>query len=461
MNKKLVVFSGLGLLVLLTRLCHLNILWVEEGYPSAAAIQMLHGSFPYRDFWFDKPPLFPAVYLLWGGLTGLPLRLAGAVFVMACAWMVHKFARDWWGEREGLIAATLLTCSFVFWIPSAVMTLAPDLLMVLPHLAAVYFAWRKKPFYSGLLAGICVCLNSKGLFVLAACVVWNLSGALPLMAGFAIPNAIALALFGAPYIEQVWQWGYVYSANTFVGVPRREAAMRTLNWIGFHSALVAGAGWYWWKCRAEGSTRTFAWLVISLIGVAAGLRFFPRYYFQLIPVMALVAARGISQMKWPAVGLLLLLLPVARFGPRYAILANDLIHRREHNWTDLAMNQDSRAASLIVNQASRPGDTLLVWGYRPDVFAYTRLQAGTRFLDSQPLTGVLADRHLTSSEPLFAAIAGRNRVVLQQTSPTFIVDGLGPYNPELAITRYEDLQSWLKQYLEIGRTEHSIIYKRR
>jgi len=455
------VFGGLTLLVLLTRLCHLNILWVEEGYPSAAAIQMLHGSLPYRDFWFDKPPLFPAVYLLWGGMTGLPLRLAGTLFVMACAWMAYRFARDWWGEREGLIAAGLLVSAFVFWIPSAVMTLAPDLLMVLPHLAAVYFAWRKKPFLSGVLAGICVCFNSKGLFVLAVCLLWNPLSALPLLAGFVIPNAIALAVFQKAYIDQVWRWGYVYSANTFVDVPRREGLMRTLNWFGFHAAMVAGAGWYWWKCRAEGSTRMFLWLVISLIGVAAGLRFFPRYYFQLVPVMALVGARGIAQMKWPVVALALLLLPAARFGPRYAILANDLIHHRDHNWTDLAMNQDSRSASAIVKQASRAGDTLLVWGYRPDVYAYTRLQAGTMYLDSQPLTGVLADRHLTSSEPLFADIAGRNRVLLQQTRPTFIVDGLGPYNAALAITQFDDLHPWLEQYAEIGRTEHSIVYKRR
>ena len=453
------MFAGLFVIVLLSRLCHLNILWIEEGYPSAAAIQMLHGSVPYRDFWFDKPPLFPAFYLLWGGLTGLPLRIAGALFVMACATMIYKFARDWWGEREGLIAAALLVSSFVFWIPSAVMTLAPDLLMVLPHLAAVYFAWRKKPFLSGILCGVAVCINSKGLFVLAACLLWNPIAALSLLAGFAIPNAIALALFREPYIDQVWRWGYVYSANTFVGIPRREGVMRTLNWMGFHAAMVAGVAWYAWKCRAEGFTRSFLWLLLSLVGVAAGLRFFPRYYFQLVPVMALLGARGISQMKYPALVLLLLLVPVARFGPRYVTLADDLVRGRAHNWTDLAMNQDSRAASDIVNKAAKSSDTLLVWGYRPDVFAYTRLTAGTHFLDSQPLTGVLADRHLTSSEPLFPELSLRNRVILQQTKPTFIVDGLGPYNPQLAITQFPELQSWLSGYAEIGRTAHSVVYR--
>ena len=35
------VWPLLAALVLLTRLSHLDIVWVEEGYPTAAAIQML------------------------------------------------------------------------------------------------------------------------------------------------------------------------------------------------------------------------------------------------------------------------------------------------------------------------------------------------------------------------------------------------------------------------------------
>jgi hypothetical protein len=174
--------------------------------------------------------------------------------------------------------------------------------------------------------------------------------------------------------------------------------------------------------------------------------------------MALMAARGYVLLgRRRAVLLLLLLIPLVRFGPRFVMLANDLLHDRSTGWSDLTLNQDSHAAA---DRIDREG-TLLVWGYRPDIFAYTRMPAGTRFLDSQPLTGVLADRHLTSAEVAAPELAARNRRELTQTQPTWIVDGLGPLNPALAITNYPDLRDWLAGYREAGRTRYTVIYKRK
>jgi hypothetical protein len=50
---------------------------------------------------------------------------------------------------------------------------------------------------------------------------------------------------------------------------------------------------------------------------------------------------------------------------------------------------------------------------------------------------------------------------LTQTQPTWIVDGLGPLNPALAITNYPDLRDWLAGYREAGRTRYTVIYKRK
>ena len=117
-------------------------------------------------------------------------------------------------------------------------------------------------------------------------------------------------------------------------------------------------------------------------------------------------------------------------------------------------------AAHIVQRDAGPGATLLVWGYRPEVFAESRMIAASRFLDSQPLTGVIADRHLTSSEPAAPTLAAANRRQLQFSTPTFIVDGLGPLNPALAIASYPDLRSWFSRYREVARTRFSIIYRR-
>jgi hypothetical protein len=50
-------WAAIAAFVLAARLAHLRILWIEECYPAAAAIQVLRGLVPYRDFFFDKPPL--------------------------------------------------------------------------------------------------------------------------------------------------------------------------------------------------------------------------------------------------------------------------------------------------------------------------------------------------------------------------------------------------------------------
>lgn len=432
------------------RLCHTGIVWVEEAYPAAAAIQLLDGKALYRDVWFDKPPLFPYLYLLWGARIGVPLRIAGAVFIFLCCLMIWRFGRDLWGPREGMAAALFTAFFLTFGIPSAVMALAPDLLMVLPHIAAVYLAWRGRAFLSGITAGVAMLVNTKAVFLLAACALFTGRSLPALLAGFALPNLAALACFGRPYFDEVYRWGAMYSEQTFafaIGITR------TLNWAGFHCALVAGTAYAFWK---EKRWRFAAWLLLCVVAVAAGWRFFPRYYFQLLPVMALLAARGYTLLgRRRAILLLLLLIPLIRFGPRYVTLANDLLHRRQTEWSDLAMNQDSRTAA---DKIGREG-TLLVWGYRPDIFAYTRMGAGTRFLDSQPLTGVLADRHLTNSDVAVPEWAAKNRRELLGTRPAWIVDGLGPFNPNLAIANYPDLREWLSGYAEVSRTAHTVIYK--
>ena len=109
--------------------------------------------------------------------------------------------------------------------------------------------------------------------------------------------------------------------------------------------------------------------------------------------------------------------------------------------------------------AAKPGDTLFVWGYRPEIYVYAHLPAATRFLDSQPLTGVPADRHLTQSTPVETEESRARRAELAASRPTFVVDGLGEYNPHLAVTEFGDLRAWMADYREVGRSAGSVIYR--
>jgi hypothetical protein len=508
-----------------TRMCHSGLLWEGDAYPLAGAQQILHGKALYRDIWFDKPPLLPLAYLLFGALPGWPLRLAGVCYGLLACWIAYAFGRELWSEREGRWAAALLGFSLCFDFPAAAIPVASDLLMLAPHLAAVWLASRR-PFWSGVLAAVAFWINPKGALVALVCVLWNPAGAVAMAAGFAAVSAAMLASLAgtgalAPYWEQVWRWGRLYAASPFEGSPLRNGIMRTLGWAGFHAAIVTAAAWCWIKgglgndrsvenharvagrkaemtlgsagltapdgARASratvlgfiplgkpeaqrapregavawvvGISRTacwVAWLVLSLAGVAAGLRFFPRYYSLLLPVVVMMGARGFALMKGRArfAVCLLLLIPVIRFAPAYWAAA------RNSDWRDTAMDRDSRAAAALVRATSKPGDTLFVWGYRPEDYVYTRLPAATMYLDSQPLTGVPADRHLTQSAPVETEAPRNRRAELTRSAPSFILDGLGLYNPRLAIGNYSDLHAWLGNYREVGRTGGTVIYRR-
>lgn len=426
--------------VVLLRLGYASVLWVEEAYPLAAARRMLAGDRIYRDFWFDKPPLFPALYAAWGALDGIPLRLAGAAFVLLCAWLAYRLGRQAWSETEGRWAAVLTAFFLTFDHPASTLVLGPDQLLIAAQFAAIGLAMRQRPLAAGLVLGAGLLVNTKALFVLAASALWCPSPWL--LVGL---PAAALSSW-----EQVWLWGRWYAQHSFVDNAWVEGTKRTLNWAGFHSALVAaapfaGAAWRWW-----------AWTGIMLVSVMTGARFFPRYYFLVLPPLLMLAARGLARMgarRWLI--LLLLAVPLVRFGPRF-------LNAGDPAWADRAMERDSRHAAALLRSFAGPGATVFVWGYRPDIEVLSGMRGATPFLECQPLTGVFADRHLNTDVPSVPeTLPAANRRRLAATSPEFVVDGLGPYNPRLALTAFPDLGPWLARYQPVGRTEGSIIYRRR
>jgi hypothetical protein len=207
------------------------------------------------------------------------------------------------------------------------------------------------------------------------------------------------------------------------------------------------------------------WIALSLAVVWMGWRFFPRYFFHLLPGLLILAARGASlaPRRWRMGMAALLLIPLARFLPATLQLGVETLRGAPHASADLALYEDARGAAAIVKPLARPGDGLLVWGYRPELYLLTGLNLGTRFLDSQPLNGVLADRHLQQSRATFPELAARNRAALMEAkAPEWLLDGLGPINPELDVFNGQGgLTEWRNKYVEIGRTRTVIVYRLR
>jgi 4-amino-4-deoxy-L-arabinose transferase-like glycosyltransferase len=461
---------------LLSRLCHVNILWADEDYHLAAAIQMLHGKMLYRDLWYDKPPLTALVALLFGALPGWPLRIASSLFAAASCAVAYRFASGIWSRREGYWAAGFLAFSLIFYLPPATIPLEPDTLMILPQLAAVYLAWKQKPLAAGLAAGLAFAMNIKGLTVLLVCLIFAPAAWPLLLVGFVIPNALLLGWLVSQhafpaYIESVWRWGFLYAGAPPGDSPIDSALMRVRNWSLFHGALVLAAAWYWLRADKEDriATRTLLWAALSLAAAGVGWRFSPHYLNQLLPPLAIAGARGVcllaaeTRVTLRRVGMSVLvattLVAVIRFGPRYFLLAADDLTGRPHAWRDVALDQESRQASALIRTFANPNDTIFIWGYRPNLVVYTRLPVASRMWESQPLTGVPADRHLRDASSVDPNWARLNRAELIRSSPSIIVDGLSAYNPRLDIATYGDLATWFKRYCLAGRTGLTSIYR--
>lgn len=399
----------------------------------AGALQILDGQAPHNDFWYDKPPLLPLFYALIGGQAGWPLRLLDIAFVLACCYFAYRLAAELWHERAGLAAAALLAFFLTFDHHSVVIAIAPDAFLLLPHLAAVYLAQRQQAFAAGLVCALGIAANIKGVFLVPICLLFAPARALPLLAGVA-PATLLLAW--PAFREQVLVWGQIYSASTFLEHPLRTGLERTAGWLGFHAALVVAA------CRPRMDRKFALWLLLMAATVTLGWRFFPRYYFAILPPLVLLAGRGFAgaPRAWRLALAALLLIPAIRFGPRYAQLALG------QPWADLALYEDAREAVRQMPGAK----SVFVWGYRPDINVLAHAPSQDFFLESQPLTGVFADRHLTSAKR--SALPRPARVPFQSD---YVVDGLGPLNAPLAIPPF-----YLLHYEIAGRTATTVIYRR-
>lgn len=471
LSRAAVMMGALVVALSCFRLAHVHLLWADEDYHLAAAIQILNGKIPYRDFWYDKPPLSALYYLLAGGCFGWPLRLLDAAYILAACALAYRLARSWWDEAEGSAAALLLAFFTTFYLPSTVIPFAADALMLVPHLAAIYCAWRKRPQWAGVWAGVAFLVNAKALFVLAVCALWLWPEWLLLFAGFAVPTGAGLLgalLSGAwpGYLEQVWRWGLLYAEGSPVVHPGRLGFLRTADWLGFHAALALAAAFALTRVTRRERWKLSSWLILSFAAVCLGTRFAPHYFFQLLPPMLIASSRGIvlalREYRRPAVVVLAvaLLVPLIRFAPRYASLAYDDLNRREPHWSDVVLDLDSQEVARKIRPLGKSGDTLFVWGYRPDIYVYTRMIPPGLFWDSQPLTGVPADRHLTATTAIYGGPAAANRQRLIRSHPEFLVDGLGLLNPKLKPGAYPELQRWLAGYKLIGRTKLSLIFRR-
>lgn len=252
------------------------------------------------------------------------------------------------------------------------------------------------------------------------------------------------------------------------------------------------------------------WFATSYVGLTIGGRFYSHYFFQIVPSLCLIGSRGLigitaaiaawqQGLRRAAIALLTIgfLVTVVRFHSRTVSLASDWVRGTKSEttagWFHERLNREEQAVAARVRglpdqwngavqggreamrnggprtrAADAPGDYLFVWGYRPEIYYWSGLLPASRYLSTQPLTGVPADVHYfgdgyRSLLPEDLTAAARVQLVrdLEETRPKYIVDELGFFNSDLSIQSYPELREFMTDYKPKGTTGRFFVYLRK
>ena len=263
------------------------------------------------------------------------------------------------------------------------------------------------------------------------------------------------------------------------------------------------------RLRFQSDVTLLMWLVVSYVGVMTGGRFFGHYFIQILPALCLIGARGLGAMlaklrtrstafRRLAIAAIAIgfAFTMVRFHTRGILLAADfmrgVVSETNSDWyynvrgseerivaaavRDLPEDANSidglgleaiRAGGPRTRPAEGPADYLFVWGYRPEIYFWSGLLPASRFLSTQPLTGVPADVHYFGDDYrslLGEAATSEARAQLardlEETQPKYIVDEIGFFNADLAILRYPELRDVMNKYKPLGPNERFLIYVR-
>ena len=346
----------------------------------------------------------------------------------------------------------------------------------------------------------------------------------------ALPFFLYIALTGSfsDYWLYVWDWGARYAGYYSIWKTLLTALAQSANYFALNNTLlvtlafvVAGvilkrkrlhkAGAKPAPTAGSEAERLYrsdlialSWLAASYCGLAVGGRFFGHYFFQIMPALCLLGGRGlieiISRLKSPRVktsvrwlvsSLLLagFIFTLARFHSRTFTLASDWARgaksEKTADWFHERLNREERMAAAVARQMPDPveaadnadvesmrrdakRDYLFVWGYRPEIYYWSGLRPASRYLSTQPLTGVPADIHYFGDDyehllddQKTAPAREELAVELGATEPSYIIDELGFFNSHLSIQSYPELSEIMKGYDYLGATGRFLIYRRK
>ena len=436
----------------------------DEGEYAYEARLWSGGGLPYRDAYFQKPPMVAALYrLAYAALPGdllAPRRLAVAfsLFTMLLLFLLSPRS---WNPAARLVASALYGIWSTSPIGSVGFAANTEVFLCaftsLGALAASRHIESPRPgrwvFLCGLASGLAFATKQTAVWTALlfgfVCLLggrrrpdWRMG--LAFLCGAALAPAAFTSYFSArgglgALLDDVYRRNGLYASMvvlTSSGGARARWFLRAVvpqflagDWPAWGAALL---GLAFTRARLD-SVETLAtlWLGAGLTGAATGLLFFPYYFLQAFPPLAVAAAIGIERLaenvrgRWPAwlAAGALCAYPVLVRGDAYfrdspRALADRLLYPNPlFEAVDIADYIRSRTT---------PRDTIYVFGSEPHIYVYAGRRCATEHIFAYPLTFFPGGPAEIEQELAKLKAAGPKFIVYScQPGSTIIVSRLG------------------------------------
>jgi 4-amino-4-deoxy-L-arabinose transferase-like glycosyltransferase len=362
----------------------------DEAVYSVVANEIVDGGRPYVDAVERKPPLlfwtYAAVFALAGKYSWMALHAVALLWTLGTMAGLYAIGSRLFDRETGLIAA-LLYSVFQPWAAANNLAFNGELLMNLPLVWAWAIAFgrggsRMRPelLAAGALLGAGFLLKQPaaiaavplGVYLLlpsyrasrGVTSIESVIHAAMLATGFfATLGLVANVLHQQGILREAFYWTFTNHSIPYVFWD--AGVLYTLAFIGACLPLVIGAAMAFrdndglWANKGAERTALLGLVAASALGVAAGARFYPHYYIQLVPPLALLASPHYARLWFE------------RTKPRgwffrpavtYTWLAITVVAFSISHWRFLAWHREPSETARYLSEHSTPNDRVFIWG---------------------------------------------------------------------------------------------------
>jgi hypothetical protein len=381
--------------------------------------------------------LFYSLYQPWGPFINLAFN--GEVVMnlpIVWAWVI-AFSESRSRVRPELFVSGMLLCAaFLMKQPAAIAAVPLGIYLLLP----VYQKSRGLNFSTGVLQAAVLTTGFFGTLAFVGLLLWK-QGILNDALYWILTNHSVPHIFWA------------------------KAFLHTLSFIGACLPMLIGTAISLrnrdnlWAARSAERAALCGLVIASAIGAAAGARFYPHYYIQLIPPLAILAAPVFANIFASSKDrpLWLLKAPIVA-----AWLVLTLVGFSISFWIGEVPRRQASEAGEYVRAHSQPTDRIFVWGQAPAIYLDARRPPACRYVVTFPLTGYIFGGiyYVDTHDRIVPGSWEKLDEDFKAHPPVYIVDVQeDPRNAQYPIWQFPVLTRWMETYEPVAQVQEGTIYR--